>query len=237
MTTSYRGYETIEEDWPRFYREFADVYDRFSGHSAATAAALIDMFKLDGKVILEVGCGTGIATVELARKAKVVIALEPEQAMMKVAREKVQEKGINNVAFAYGIAEKLPLAENSVDCAITIYASLPHEEASRVVRKGGIIIRAANHYRWYGGELRSVIFGEDEKARSRVIREGYKWDRKLRRDRAYSYKDILVTHTYSSLEEAIGTYGFIFGKKAIDYILANDKKTITHKLRVYFKEI
>ncbi len=237
MTTIYRGYETIEHDWPRFYRQFADVYDRFSGHSAATAAALIDMFELDGKVILEVGCGTGIATVELARKAKAVIALEPEQAMMKVAVEKVQAKGIDNVAFVCGIAEELPLADNSVDCAITVYASLPHDEASRVVRKGGIIIGAVNHYRWYGGELKSIIFGEDEKARNRLIGRGYKWDRKLRIERGYSYKDIFVTHTYSSLEEAVETYGFIFGKKAIDYILANDKKTIRHKLRVYFKGI
>jgi len=228
-----RKYQTIEHDWPRFFREYPEVYDRFSRHSETTATIISDMFGLDDKVVLEVGSGTGMATLELAKRARLVIAVELEEAMMKVAIKKVSEKGVTNIAFVRGDGTRLPLAEYSVDCAVTVYAGpLPHEEASRVVKKGGLIIRAGNHYRWYGGELAPVIPN-----RNRGIWYDYKLDRHLRKECNYSYKDLWVTHTYPTLEEAIETYGFIFGTEAIDYLVENDKKSIRHKLRILYKEI
>lgn len=228
-----REYRTIEHDWPRFFREFPEVYDRFSGHSETAAAIISDMFELDDKVVLEVGSGTGIATLELAKRARLVIAVELEEAVMEVAIRKAREKGITNIAFVYGDGTRLPLAEGSVDCAVTVYAGpLPHEEAARVVKKGGLIIRAGNHYRWYGGELAPII-----PERNRAIGLGYKLDRHLRKEFNYGYKDLWVTHTYPTLEEAIETYGFIFGREAIDYLVTNNKKSIGHKLRILYKEI
>ncbi|UCB42083.1 MAG: methyltransferase domain-containing protein [Dehalococcoidales bacterium] len=228
-----RKYQTIEHDWPRFFREYPEVYDRFSGHSETTAAIISDMFGLDDKVVLEVGSGTGIATLELAKRARLVIAVEPEETMMRVATKKARENGITNIAFVHGDGTRLPLAGNSVDCTVTVYAGpLSHEEASRVVKKGGFIIRAGNHYRWYGGELAPII-----PERNRAIGHGYELDRYLRNECSYSYKDLWVTHTYPTLEEAIETYGFIFGSEAIDYLVANDKKSIRHKLRIFYREI
>jgi ubiquinone/menaquinone biosynthesis C-methylase UbiE len=227
-----RKYQTIEHDWPRFFREYPEVYDRFSGHSETTAALINDMFGLDGKVILEVGSGTGIATLELAKRARLVIAVELEEAVMKIAINKAREKGITNIAFIRGDGTKLPLAEGSADCAVTVYAGpLPHEEAARVVKKGGLIIRAGNHYRWYGGELAPVI-----PHRNKGIYHGYKLDRHLRKECNYSYKDLWITQTYPTLEEAVEAYGFIFGREAIDYLVTNNKKTIRHRLRILYKE-
>ena len=191
------------------------------------------MFGLDGKVVLEVGPGTGVATLELARRARLVIAMEFEKAMMEVAIRKAREKGVTNIVFVHGDGTRLPLAEGSVDCAVTVFAGpLPHEEAARVVKKGGLIIRAGNHYRWYGGELAPII-----PDRNRAIGLGYELDRHLRKECDYSYKDLWITHTYPTLEEAVETYGFIFGREAIDYLVANNKTTIRHKLRIHYKEI
>jgi ubiquinone/menaquinone biosynthesis C-methylase UbiE len=226
-------YQTIEHDWPRFFRKYPEVYDRFSGHSATTTALISDIFGLDGKVILEVGSGTGVATLELVKRARLVIAVELEEAMMMVAIKKTREKGITNIIFVQGDGTRLPLADNSVDCAVTVYAGpLPHEEAARVVKKEGLIIRAGNHYRWYGGELAPVI-----PSRGKAIAHDYKLDRHLRKECDYSYKDLWVTHTYPTLEEAIETYGFIFGSEAIEYLAANNKKSIRHRLRIFYKEI
>ena len=228
-----RKYQTIEHDWPRFFREYPDVYDRFSGHSETAAAIINDMFGLDDKTVLEVGSGTGVATLELAKRAKLVIAVEIEEAVMKVAIKKAREKGITNIAFMHGDGTRLPLVEGSVDCAVTVFAGpLPHEEAARVVKKGGLVIRAGNHYRWYGGELAPII-----PERNRAIGLGYELDKHLRKECNYSYKDLWVTHTYPTLEEAIETYGFIFGREAIEYLVANDKTTIRHKLRILYKSI
>ncbi len=228
-------YQTIEQDWPRFYREYPEIYDRFSGHSETTASIISTMFRLDDKVVLEAGSGTGIATLELAKRAKFVIAVELKRAMIKVAVKKAQGKGVTNIAFVYGDGSCLPLAANSVDSAITLYAGpLPHEQASRVVRQGGFIIRAGNHHRWYGGELAPVILGKSRKDPEDL---GGKLDKHLRKELNYSYKDIFVTHTYSSVKEAVETYGFIFGKKAIDYLVAHNKTSIKHKLRIYYKKV
>jgi hypothetical protein len=109
---------------------------------------------------------------------------------------------------------------------------LPHEEAARVVKKGGLIIRAGNHHRWYGGELAPII-----PERNRAIGLGYELDKHLRKECGYSYKDLWVTHTYPTLEEAVETYGFIFGPEAIEHLVANNKKTIRHKLRIHYKKI
>jgi len=226
-------YQTIEHDWPRFFREYPEVYDRFSGHSETAAAIINDMFGLDDKTVLEVGSGTGIATLELAKRARLVIAVEPEKAMMEVAIRKAREQDITNIAFIRGDGNRLPLADSSVDCAVTVYAGpLPHEEAARVVTKGGLIIRAGNHYRWYGGELAPII-----PERGRAIGLGYELDKYLRKECNYSYKDLWLTYTYRTLEEAIETYGFIFGCEAIEYLVANDKKSIRHRLRILYKKM
>lgn len=227
----YKGYQTIEEDWFRFYREFPEIYDRFSTHSRTLANMVCDIFDLDDKDILEFGCGTGIATLELAKRARSIIAIEIEKGMIDYGIKKARQNQICNVEFIRANSLSLPLAVNSVDVAIAIFAELIHEQAFRVVKEGGLIIKAANHYRWYGGELRSVILGKNS-----ISWLGYKSDRRLR-ELGYRYIDVWVDFNYRSVQEAIETYGFIFGRKAIDYLLEHEIQSIKQKARVFHKEV
>lgn len=227
----YKGYLTIEEDWPRFYREFPEIYDRFSTHSKTLINIICDTFGLDGKDILEPGCGTGIATLELAKRARSVVAIDIEKGMIDYSFEKARQNQLSNISFIRGNSFSLPILANSVDAVVAIFAGVMHEEAVRVVKEGGLIIRAGNHYRWYGGELRSIILGPNS-----ISWLDYRSDRRLR-ELGYHYIDVWANFNYPSVQEAIETYGFIFGQKAIDYLLEHEKQSIRQKARVFYKEV
>lgn len=83
--------------WERRRTSFertAPAYDRFRPrYPDELFAALRDYADLapEDDRILEIGCGPGIATVELARWPNRVLALEPAAAMAEVARAKVAE--------------------------------------------------------------------------------------------------------------------------------------------------
>ena len=46
----YRGYETIEQDWDRFYREYPYRYDRFAVSSIHAVHELQAMFGFTGAI-------------------------------------------------------------------------------------------------------------------------------------------------------------------------------------------
>ena len=241
-------YQTIEQDWPRFYREFPEIYDRFSIHSVAMAGIVSDMFELDNKVVLDVGSGTGVATLELAKRARFVIALEPEQAMMKVAVKKIRGKGIDNVVLVHGVGQNVPLATNSVDASVSFFTwPLYHSElsimeklaevfvfeAERVVKPGGLIVTVAIPPFWYGGELAPVILGPGRTTEQNG--EGKNIEILARHD--FEYRDVFVTINYCSAREAVETYGFIFGRKAIDYLISHNMSSIRWKLRINYRRV
>ena len=120
---------------------------------------------------------------------------------------------------------------NSVDAVVGIFAGVQHEEAIRVVKDGGIIINAGNHYRWYGGELCPIIL-----APTGISQHDYKGHYE-KRQLGYHYIDVWANFSYSSMQEALETYGFIFGPKAIDYLLEHQKQSIKQKATILYKEV
>ena len=49
--------------------------------------------------VLEVGCGNGRLTLEYARRTRSVVAIEPNEDMMREARARARSLGIENVRF------------------------------------------------------------------------------------------------------------------------------------------
>ena len=49
-------------------------------------------------------------------------------------------------------------------------------------------------------------------------------------------QDIFSNQEYGTVEHIVSTYGFIFGKNTIEYLLCNKKTTIRWKFRVYWRE-
>lgn len=92
-----------------------DPTDQFIGHIAAHC-------DIKGKTVLEVGCGKGRVTVELARHARKVVAVDPDESLLQAARSLV---GADNVEFVLCGGESLFFPESSFD--IVVYSlSLHH---------------------------------------------------------------------------------------------------------------
>ncbi len=46
-------------------------------------------------------------------------------------------------------------------------------------------------------------------------------------------EEIVVDADYDSVQEAVETYGFIYGQKAIDWLIASNLSSVRWKLRIY----
>ncbi|MEN8246615.1 MAG: class I SAM-dependent methyltransferase [Thermodesulfobacteriota bacterium] len=97
----------------------------------------IDEFvKLEGKQILEVGCGDGRLTAFLAQKADKVTAIDPEENQIKAAKAAVQ-----GADFQIGYGEALAFPEESFDLVFFSY-SLHHQNCSTALSEARRVLNA-----------------------------------------------------------------------------------------------
>ncbi|MEZ8144225.1 malonyl-[acyl-carrier protein] O-methyltransferase BioC [Enterovibrio norvegicus FF-33] len=95
------------------------------------------------KTVLDLGCGTGYFSEQIAKHGAQVIALDLSEQMLEHARARCGDA----LQYVSGDAESLPFADNSVDVVFTSLAlqwcndlSVPLQEMKRVVRPGGTIL-------------------------------------------------------------------------------------------------
>ena len=80
---------------------------------------LIQRFvELEGRRILELGCGDGRLTREFSPLASAVVAVEPDPAKIALARRTATSEGISNVSFRLGSAERLRIGGAPFDIAL-----------------------------------------------------------------------------------------------------------------------
>lgn len=129
----------------------APGFDEGFGHSIATAGErvawdrIIDL-ALGGRTAidaLDIGCGTGFLSLELAARGHRVTGVDFAPAMLAEARRKAVAAGAG-IRFEQADAEQLPFAPGSFDLAVCRHVlwTLPHPEAAidewlRVLRPGG----------------------------------------------------------------------------------------------------
>ncbi|HET7011565.1 MAG TPA: class I SAM-dependent methyltransferase [Anaerolineales bacterium] len=61
-----------------------------------------------GKRVLEVGCGDGRLSVRLARLGAIVVAIDPESSLIRIARRNLPPRYASRVRFRVGTAERMP---------------------------------------------------------------------------------------------------------------------------------
>jgi ubiquinone/menaquinone biosynthesis C-methylase UbiE len=143
--------DDVKEQVAAHWNRRAPGFDADFGHSIRTAAEraawdrILDLVaggrgSLDA---LDVGCGTGFLSLELAGRGHRVAGIDFAPQMLAEARKKAAAQGLA-VRFEEGDAEQLPFAAGSFDLVMTRHVlwTLPHPEAAidewiRVLRPGG----------------------------------------------------------------------------------------------------
>ena len=176
--------ETIENRWDILYRDYPEVYHRFASvkKKPSISEVLPDMFNLRDKTVADVGSGTGLSTFNLAKYARHVVGIEPEDSMRNLAVRNAEKRHIENVEFKRGTAENIPLSDRSVDIVVAVTAAsfyrrenieLFVKEAERILRDEGLTISVDVAPGWYGGELAPVILGRSRRQKdsdSEIVR-------------------------------------------------------------------
>ena len=135
------------ENWDKAYRESPGLFDAFSraedpdGH---VLRGILAHLSLQGRTVLELGCGTGRYTRELAPKAGFYLGVEPSPSMLPLARKACA--GLPHPPILLRArGQALPLRTGSVDVMVAawVLVNLRPEireamlrEASRVLRPG-----------------------------------------------------------------------------------------------------
>ncbi|HEY5587916.1 MAG TPA: class I SAM-dependent methyltransferase [Candidatus Paceibacterota bacterium] len=111
-----------------------------------------EKYKVEDKVILDLGCGTGRNANYLAERGNSVIGIEISKTALNLAKERARELGVE-VDYRLGdIGEQYNIDDNSVDVVLDVTSSnslneigrgIYLNEANRVLKKGGyFFIRA-----------------------------------------------------------------------------------------------
>jgi len=152
-------YDVFDADTPFFINDYRVTQ--------ATLEAL--RRRWEGKVVLDVGAGTGLQTAQFAPRAQRVLALDLAADLLRKAQEKVRGLGCRNVTFLRGDATSLPLPDGSVDfvcCYGDVIGLIPNyataiAEFTRVCRPGGTVTIEYDN-KWHVG----LLWRPDELARA-----------------------------------------------------------------------
>jgi SAM-dependent methyltransferase len=129
--------------------------------------------------VADLGCGEGYLTIEAARWASRVIAVDRSAVVLQRARALAQRRRIRNVIWKKGELEKLPMTDASVDVAMLSQA-LHHAqnparavaEAVRVTTPGGrlLVLDLRKHdEEWVRGKLGDRRLGFDDEELRRLL--------------------------------------------------------------------
>lgn len=157
------------------YTVLAEYYDTIYRRRAESVKAEIDFVeeifreevKIEVKRVLDLACGTGIPTLELAERGYEVLGLDLHEEMLRVARRKAEARGLN-IKFIRGNALDISF-EEEFDAVTMFFSSIMYfndsailelfNSVKRALRPGGVFI--ADFPCWfYGGSDGPIVWDE-----------------------------------------------------------------------------
>jgi len=106
---------------------------------------LFELVDLTGKIVLDVGAGSGRLTFAAAEKAAWVYASEPVGTLREFMRDKIAKEGIKNIRVLDGLVTELPFPDDTFDVVMSGHVvgddwDVEITELTRVCKSGGWLI-------------------------------------------------------------------------------------------------
>ncbi|HLW02179.1 MAG TPA: class I SAM-dependent methyltransferase [Ktedonobacterales bacterium] len=240
-------YPTIDNDWDKLAAEYPDIYERYANapNDGALDKAMREIVSFENKLVLDLGAGTGQYAFGFVNEAYRILGMEADEALLDFDTQVIAEKGYTNIIPFYGVANDLPINDDMIDIALAVTVApwdqdpiirmglrqRMVEETMRVLKPGGVFIVVTVPEGAYGGELAPIIFDDPN-----LLPNNSDWDVQLIEDFGFEHKEVESISDYGSVENAVATYGFIFGRNAISHLLARQQQTITWRYRMLWKQ-
>ncbi len=138
--------------WEDVYRR-DDLQSHIYRERQAAVLELLDAFELPrGTRLLEIGCGAGFLTVELAGRGYAVHAVDISPEMVARTRERARSAGATSVTTEVAPADVLPFPDRAFDAAVAVgvlpWLPMPAAavaEAARVLAAGAPLVLTADN--------------------------------------------------------------------------------------------
>lgn len=113
------------------------------GHYAPIATEICRLLQeyAPGDTVLDAGCGEGYYSAMISRSGKKVLGLDLSKRGITHAAKLAAREGSNALFTVAGIFD-LPVADESVDAVVSLFAPVAETEFLRVLRPGGILLLA-----------------------------------------------------------------------------------------------
>ncbi len=154
--------------------EYASVSDECSIWSAPFGLKLLEYIDYKQNIsAIDIGFGTGFPLTEIALRlgeSSTVYGIDPWTSAIKRAKKKIEYYRITNIKIFEGVAESIPLKDNSVDLIVSnnginnvLDINQVISECSRIIKSGGQFVQTMNL-----DKSMFEFYGELEKALSEL---------------------------------------------------------------------
>lgn len=121
------------------------LYGLFFDPFEASKRKIISDFIPENASVLDVCCGTGRLSIELAQKCKFVTGIDFSESMISLCQKNKAKSGLNNVEFVFGDASRLDRHVNEKFDYAVISLALHEMERMERMRTLGSMIQVADN--------------------------------------------------------------------------------------------
>ncbi len=223
--------ERAKPDHRQVYAEGADDYERlveredYQGNLVSALEPLLEAAR--AQIMVELGAGTGRLTRLLAPRLSSVKAFDASEAMLRVARRKLHELGIENCSLATADNAELPVEDGCADLVVAGWAIghtvgwHPETWRSRVERVLGEMGRVA---RPSGLQVIFETLGTGHRIPTPPPHLVPYYE--LLEERGFVRQVVRTDYRFASAEEAEELVGFFFGEQLAAQVRESGERTL-----------
>lgn len=116
------------------------------GNDVAREDTLKLLGHLDGKRVLDLGCGAGHNAIALARAGAKVIAVDPSSDQVAAARAACEREGVKVELHHAPLAELAFIRADTIDAALSAYGLAAVDDIDRVFRQVDRVLKPEHHF-------------------------------------------------------------------------------------------